>query len=107
MKSDIRRTPTRKSKSTPVNHSILADETSNDNNEGGVRRYGSSPTAVKVEDLGRLPIGDSSAGLIKPEDGDIIVNSRHVAGGSGKDSFTYFDQLDYDNDVSNFIPGED
>jgi hypothetical protein len=55
--------------------------------------------------MGGLPIGDVFAGLIKLNDGDIIINSRHAAGVAQKDSFEYFDQFEDDTDVSNFVPG--
>lgn len=106
VKSETRHTPSRRSKSATVDYRLLQSDTSDDNNEGVERRAG-NPKARKEGDLGSLAARDGSAGMIKLDDGDIIINPRHIAGGSRKDSFAYFDQVDDDTDVSNFLPEED
>jgi hypothetical protein len=102
VKSEVRHTPSRRSKSATVNYNLLQGETCDDNS-GEVEHAAAS----KGGDLGGLPTSDGSVGMIKLDDGDIILNSRHIAGGARKDSYAYFEEVDDDTDVSNFLPEED
>jgi hypothetical protein len=107
VKSEIRHTPSRRSKSATVSYSLGSFASDGDDDDKGGEQHAEDPTARMMSDLGGLPVGDDSAGLIKLEDGNIVINSRHVAGSARRDSYTYFDQVDDDTDVSNFLPEED
>lgn len=104
VKREVRRTPLPKAKRITVIDGLPSDDSDFGNER--VTIPANSPAAKNMPSMGGLPIDDVSAGLIKLKDGDIIINSRHQAGGDRKDSFEYFDHFEDDTDVSNFVPGE-